>query len=223
MHPKRLQKFEAVVARRQPDLAVVLENVHDPHNLGAVLRSCDAVGILNVFILFTEDHLRKDRVRLGKKTSAGARKWLNVHFYTEVDACVAHLRRDYDLLVGTRLSDDAQSIYDLDLTQRIALVFGNESAGISAELQAHMDGNFLIPQAGMVQSLNVSVACAVCVYEAYRQRLSVGRYDTAPSLDPEGRAALLADYVERHENRTRQHTIGNAASNDDGPTSRKEK
>ena len=207
MHPKRLEKLRAVVARRQPDLAVVLENVHDPHNLGAVLRSCEAVGILNVFILFTEDHLRKDRVRLGKKTSAGARKWLNVHFYTEVDACVAHLRRDYDLLVGTRLGERSQSIYDLDLTQRIALVFGNEHAGVSPALQRHMDGNFLVPQAGMVQSLNVSVACAVCVYEAYRQRLGAGRYADRPALDAAGQAALLADYTQRHEQRLQQRTV----------------
>ena len=212
MHPQRLEKFKAVVARRQPDLAVVLENVHDPHNLGAVLRSCDAVGILNVFILFTEAHLRKDRVRLGKKTSAGARKWLNVHFYTEIDACVAHLRRDFDMLVGTRLSDDAQSIYDLDLTQRVALVFGNEHAGVSTALQAHLDGNFLIPQVGMVQSLNVSVACAVCVYEAYRQRLRAGYYTEQPPLDEAGRAGLLDDYVERHESRAQQRSVGNAGS-----------
>ena len=209
MHPKRLEKLQAVVARRQPDLAVVLENVHDPHNLGAVLRSCDAVGILNVFILFTEDHLRKDRVRLGKKTSAGARKWLHVHFYTDLEACVAHLRRDFDVLVGTRIGERSQSVYDLDLTQRIALVFGNEHAGVSAELQAHLDGNFLVPQAGMVQSLNVSVACAVCVYEAYRQRMLAGRYADRPALDAAGREALLADYVERHEQRRQQRTVEN--------------
>ena len=210
MHPNRLEKFKRVVRQRQPDLAVVLENVHDPHNLGAVLRSCDAVGIQHVFILYTEPHLRKDRVRLGKRTSAGARKWLDIHFYTDVDACVAHLRRDFDMLVGTKLTDQSQSIYDLDLTQRIALVFGNEHAGISDELQRHMDGNFLIPQAGMVQSLNISVACAICVYEAYRQRMEDGRYTDRPTLDEAGQAALLADYTERHENRIQNREVPNA-------------
>ena len=208
MHPKRLEKFRAVAGRRQPDLAVVLENVHDPHNIGAILRSCDAVGILHVFILFTEPHLQKDRVRLGKKSAAGARKWLDIHFYHEVEACVAHLRRDFDMLLGTQLGDHSQSVYDLDLTQRMALVFGNESAGISPALQAHMDGNFLIPQAGMVQSLNVSVACAVTVYEAYRQRLAAGRYTDRPTLDEAGREALLQKYLDRHDRREKRRSVG---------------
>lgn len=217
MHPKRLEKFRAVAGRRQPDLAVVLENVHDPHNIGAILRSCDAVGILHVFILFTEPHLQKDRVRLGKKSAAGARKWLDIHFYHEVEACVAHLRRDFDMLLGTQLGDHSQSVYDLDLTQRMALVFGNESAGISPALQAHMDGNFLIPQAGMVQSLNVSVACAVSVYEAYRQRLLAGRYDTETPVDEAirtARADLLADYTNRHDHRLQQRSVDRASTKD---------
>ena len=96
MTPERLEKFKRVIKQRQPNLTVVLENVHDPHNIGAVLRTCDAVGIFEVYIIYTEDKLSEERLVLGKRTAAGARKWINAHVYRDVDLCFKHLRTKYD-------------------------------------------------------------------------------------------------------------------------------
>ena len=87
MTPEREEKFEKVVAQRQFDLTVILENVHDPHNIGAVLRSCDSVGIREIFVLYTDDKLTEEKLTIGKKSSSGARKWVDVHYFTDVEKC----------------------------------------------------------------------------------------------------------------------------------------
>jgi len=198
MTDRRLEKFTRVAAHRQPDLTVVLENVHDPHNIGAVLRTCDSVGIREIFVLFTEPQLNEDRFRLGKRTSAGARKWVDVHLYRDVDACFEHIRRDYKRVLSTHLAEDAVDLYELDLTQPVALLFGNERDGLSQEALVHSDGNFIIPQMGMVESLNISVACAVTLYEAARQRRNKGYYGEHPQWPPAQQKQLLDDYFDRH-------------------------
>jgi len=195
--PERAAKFRRVVARRQPNLTVILENVHDPHNIGAVLRSCDSVGIREIFVLYTESHLNEERLHLSKNTAAGALKWVDVHLYRDRAACFEHVRAGYDKILSTRLTDQAAEIYDLDLTASVALLFGNEHAGISAESHEFADGNFIIPQVGMVESLNISVACAVTLYEAFRQRRQKGFYGENPLLSEAEQAALFDAYAEK--------------------------
>ena len=169
---RRQEKVRQVLRRRQPDLTVVIENVHDPHNVSAILRSCDAVGILRVELLYTIEPFP----RIGKKSSSSANKWLGRRTHRSVEECYATLRNEGRRIHATHLSTDAVSLYDLDLTANVALVFGNEHRGVSDEAAARADSNFVIPMVGMIPSLNVSVATAVSLYEAMRQRLVSGAY-----------------------------------------------
>jgi len=171
---KRLEKLTKVLEKRQLDFTVVLENINDPHNLSAILRSCDAVGIFEVYLIYKN---RRDIPHLGEKSSASARKWVKKLLFNSVEDCYAELRKQGKKIFTTHLSSEAKSIYDVDMTQNIAIVFGNEHSGVSEEALEKADGNILIPQVGMIQSLNISVACAVTVYEAFRQRNVAGLYD----------------------------------------------
>jgi tRNA (guanosine-2'-O-)-methyltransferase len=175
MTPERESKIKRVLAHRQPDLTLVFENVWDPHNISAVLRTADAVGVMEVFVLYTQN---VKSTKLGRKSSSSAKKWITPRYFYDVDECVRAVRNNYNKLYATHLADNSTSLYNLDLTESVALVFGNESEGISAELCSRCDGNFIIPMHGMVQSLNISVACAVSLYEAQRQRALKGFYDT---------------------------------------------
>lgn len=172
----RAEKIKALVARRQ-QLTVILENVHDPHNIGAVLRSCDAVGVPEVFILYTEQSHNYHQRYIGTNTASGAKKWVKAWYFDDLDKCFEAVRQKYKKVYGTFLGHDSVSLYSLDLTESVALMFGNEHAGISGEAVQKLDGNFIIPQYGMVQSLNISVACAVSLFEASRQRSAAGMYE----------------------------------------------
>ena len=174
MTPERTERLNNVLAKRQPGLTVVLENVSDPHNISAVMRTCDAVGIQDIYILNTKIGLHE---KWGEKSSSSAAKWLTVHQFTDAGECFTALRKKYTKIYTTHLSTDAVGLYDLDLTVSVALVFGNEHSGVSEEIIGMADGNFLIPQVGIIKSLNISVACAVSVYEAYRQKNIAGHYD----------------------------------------------
>ncbi len=189
MTPERAAKIRKVLNHRQPGLVMVMENVHDPHNISAVLRTCDAVGVQDIFILNTMIPRHK---KFGKTSSASALGWLTLHQYDNTEACMAEVRKRCDKIYATHLGVESHSLYDLNLTERIALVFGNEHAGVTEECLKHCDGNFIIPQVGMVQSLNISVACAITLYEAFRQRTLAGAYDGNPKL-PEGQWKELAE------------------------------
>lgn len=180
MTNERRTKIESVLGMRQDNLTVVLENVFDPHNISAVMRSCDAVGVQELYVLNTRIPRHK---KWGDRSSSSANKWLTVHQFTDAAACFAELRRKYQRILTTHLSSDAVSLYESDLTVSTALVFGNEHAGVSEEFRAMADGNFIIPQVGMIQSLNISVACAVTLYEAYRQKFAAGHYSQQGPLN----------------------------------------
>ncbi|HCT23049.1 MAG TPA: RNA methyltransferase [Chitinophagaceae bacterium] len=190
MTPERTEKLLRVLNRRQANLTVVMENVQDPHNISAVMRTCDAVGIQDIYILNTKIPRHK---KFGAKSSSSAAKWLTVHQYEDAVTCFQALRERFPLILTTHLSSDARSLYEIDFTQPVALVFGNEHAGVSDEIRAMADGNFIIPQMGIIQSLNISVACAVSIYEAYRQKAAAGHYDQA-SLPGTQRQQLLQEW-----------------------------
>ncbi len=181
MTAERLEKFKRVLGKRQPDITVVLENVFDPHNVFAVLRTCDAVGIQDVFVLNT---IVQWKEKLGYKSSSSAKKWITVHEFDNTAACVDALRKREARILTTHLSAQSVSLHALDLTGKIALVFGNEHSGVTDELNAHADGNFTIPQVGMISSLNISVACAVTLYEAFRQKTLAGHYEQQQLVEP---------------------------------------
>ena len=174
MTPERYDRLTLVLNKRQPDLTVVLENVFDPHNISAVMRTADAVGMQDIFIL--NNKIPPHR-KWGAKSSSSAAKWLTVHQYTDAAECFAELRKRYKKIYTTHLSSDAVGLHQLNLTEPVALVFGNEHSGVSEEIIAMADGNFIIPQVGIIKSLNISVACAVTLYEAYRQKNNAGHYD----------------------------------------------
>ncbi len=174
MTPERESRIRSVLDKRQENLVVVLENVFDPHNISAVMRTCDAVGVQDVYVLNTRIPLHK---KWGAKSSSSAAGWLTVRQYDNAKECFGALRQQVDRIYTTHLSSDAVSLYEMKLTGRIALVFGNEHSGVSDEIRAFSDGNFVIPQVGIIESLNISVACAVTLYEAYRQKKAAGQYD----------------------------------------------
>lgn len=170
----RTAKIKRVLERRQLDFTVVMENVHDPHNVSAVLRTCDSVGIYEVFLIYHSGQKFPD---LSKRSSASAVKWIKLNFFDSVEECFALLRQRGFKILTTALTKEAVSLYSLDLTEKVALVFGNEHTGVSELAVSLADANFRIPQVGMVESLNISVACAVSLYEGFRQRMIKGLYD----------------------------------------------
>ena len=191
---RRLQRMREVLVRRQPDLAVVLENVHDPHNVSAVLRSCDAAGVLAVHLVYTVEEFPE----LSENVSGSALRWLDIVVHPSIEACYRALRSQGMTVYATYLGDPANShdLYELDLTRPTAFVFGNEQRGVSEEALAAADGNVVVPMMGMVRSLNISVACAVSLYEAVRQRRLAGQY-CRPKLSEAERRARLRRWLER--------------------------
>jgi len=190
MTPERREKLLTVLNKRQNDLTVVLENVFDPHNISAVMRSCDAVGIQEVYVLNTRIARHK---KWGARSSSSAAKWLTIYQFDNAAECFNELRKKYSRILTTHLATDATDLYSLDLTQSVALIFGNEHSGVSDEIIAMADGNFIIPQSGIIRSLNISVACAVTLYEAFRQKQLAGHYDKA-KMNGEQLGALLEEW-----------------------------
>ncbi|MEZ4980768.1 MAG: RNA methyltransferase [Saprospiraceae bacterium] len=201
------ETFQEVVAKRQPDLTVILENVHDHHNIGAVMRTCDSVGIFEIFVLQSEPQLQLINITLGKRTSAGTRRWVDVRYFTDREACFKAVRQKYGRVYATHLDMDAKSLHDLDLANPLALLFGHEHEGVTELNLALCDGIFISPQVGMVQSLNISVAAAVSLYEAYRQRKEAGLYDENSRFSASDREALLDTYFERHDSKPERKYI----------------
>ena len=186
MTPERIERLRSVLNRRQSDLTVVMENISDPHNISAVMRTCDAVGIQDIYILNTVIGKHK---KWGSKSSSSASKWLTIHQFDDLEKCLSALRGEYRRIYTTHLSENAGTLYDLDLTESTALVFGNEHDGVSQDFIEKADGNFIIPQVGIIKSLNISVACAVSLYEAFRQKKLAGHY-SLPSFSPEKKRHL---------------------------------
>ncbi len=172
---QREEKYRRVLAQRQSDLTVIIDNVHDPHNVSAVMRSCDAVGIREIYLIQTTPPSNK--YKFGKRSSASAIQWVIVHRFDNVEECVQQVRKKYEQILTTHMSESSKSLYDLNLTSPVALAFGNERDGVSPELMNHSDGNFIIPMMGMIPSLNISVAAGVSLFEAMRQRNLKGMFN----------------------------------------------
>jgi len=194
---KRLAKLQKVAAYRQ-NMTVILENVHDKHNIGAVMRSCDAIGIQDIYILMTDPRVQRSKSDNLKPSSTGVKKWLNEHYFEDTGQCFEQVKANYDTILATHIDSDSKSLYDLDLTGKVAFLFGNEHEGITQEALDYADGNFLIPQYGMVQSLNISVACAITIFEAGRQRSVNGQYNDDTSKMPDSNVETLKHFEFKH-------------------------
>lgn len=191
---RRHERIHSVLARRQPSITVVLEDVHDAHNASAVLRSCDAIGAVEIHLVYIQDKPPMRAFHNG--TSASAAKWIDTHFHDSIESCYRTLRESGHWIFTTTLRRQSIDLYQVDLTQPIALVFGNEKRGASSEAVELADGCIHIPMQGMVESLNISVACAVSLYEVMRQRREAGMYDS-PQLDAEARTVLESEWLLR--------------------------
>ena len=189
---KRLEKITRVIKSRQHSLTVVMENIHDPHNVSAIFRTCDAVGIPKVSLVYNYETFP----RIGKKSSASAFKWVDKERFKTIEDCYKELRKNGFKVFASSLSKRSKNLYELDLKQKVAIVVGNEHRGVSENAANLADEVFLIPQFGMVQSLNVSVATATIVYEALRQRLQAGMYDKS-ELDESTIDKLIDNWCEK--------------------------
>ena len=215
--PTREQKIRLAARNTQPDLTVVLENIFDSLNISAVMRSCDAVGIREIFVVYTQDYLTRRGLILGKKTSAGTFKWIDVYVFDNLADCFARVRERYGRILATHLGEQSQSLFALDLAQPTALLFGNEDEGVSPEALAMSDGNFTIPQMGFAESLNISVACAVTLYEAYRQRAQQGAYDDRPKLNNTQQEQLFERWVAMLREKNANHQLAIPIDSDSPP------
>lgn len=191
---RRQERIESVLLRRQPTLTVVLEDVHDPHNASAVLRSCDGVGVLDVHLVYV--HERVPTKSFARSTSASAAKWIRVHHHESIEQCYEDLHGQGFTIAATALEPDSLDLYSVDLTQPTALVFGNEHRGASKSAIDGADCTVYIPMQGMVESLNISVSCAVSLYEAMRQRMAAGMYES-PQLGETERQLLQQEWLRK--------------------------
>ncbi len=174
MTPSRYKKILQILKQRQPELTVLMENVHKAHNLAAIARTCDAVGIPEIHAItqFKELILTED-------AASGSGKWVDVSLHANIDAAYATLRRKGFQLLTTAFNEQAKDFREIDFTKPTAIVVGQELDGLTEEAISKADDSIIIPMYGMVQSLNVSVATAIILYEAQRQRENANMY--APS------------------------------------------
>lgn len=181
MTPERRQRIEATACARQHDLTVFMERVHKPHNLAAVLRTCDAVGIQQAHAVPGNHGLPSLN-----HTSQGAQRWIDLHRHPDTETAMQTLKAAGFACYAAHFSDQAVDFRQVDYTRPTALVLGTEKFGVSDEAVAMCDGEVIIPMLGMTQSLNVSVAAAVILYEAQRQREAAGLYTPSdPAESPQ--------------------------------------
>lgn len=193
MTPERLKRMENVLKNRRNDASVLLENVFNPHNIAAVMRTCDAVGIGEIFVLNT---LAPPLKYFGKNSSSSAEKWLEVHQFDTTSACLEAIKQKYPIITGTHLTSEALCFWDYTPPNKICYVFGNEGDGISLDVLKHLDNNIFIPQVGMVKSLNISVACAIILYEDFRRK-SLSETESLTCYKPEKQQNILKKWLKK--------------------------
>lgn len=180
IQPRRFRRLARVLAARQPDLTVLMEHVHKAHNFSAVLRSCDAVGVYEAHAVLLGGRTPSSR----RMSAAGTGRWVGVVSHPTIDAGVAELKQRGFRVLAAHLSERAIDFREVDYTLPTALLLGQERDGVSERARDLADGEIVIPMRGMVTSLNVSVAAALMLYEAQRQRAAAGLYERS-RLDPE--------------------------------------
>jgi tRNA (guanosine-2'-O-)-methyltransferase len=188
MTPERYEKLKQILQRRQPDLTVLMEDVHKPRNFAAIIRSCDAVGCLETHAIAPEG-IPFNR----PKAAAGSRRWVKTKKHNDLESAYDFLQQKGFKIVVAHPSDNATDFREYDYTQPTALVMGSELNGLSDEAIKNADHAIVIPMQGMVQSLNVSVSAALILYEAERQRQNAGMYKQQ-RIDDDIYARLLFEW-----------------------------
>ena len=172
MIPRRYERLKQVLDQRQPDLTVLAEDVHKPHNLSAIIRTCDAVGVFDIHAVN-----RHSDTPTFSQVAQGSEKWVNLYAHADIKTAIQHLQDSNHRVYAAHLSDVAVDYRQVDYTQPTAILLGTEKWGVTQDAADLVDGHIVIPMQGMVQSLNVSVANAVILFEAQRQRLEAGLYN----------------------------------------------
>lgn len=172
MTPERFAKLKAALNRRQPDLTVVSEDVHKLHNISALLRSCDAAGVFEMHAVTQDAELRTHH-----RMAGGSRRWVKVRRHTSTIDPLVTLKNNNFQIYAAHISDSSLDYRDVDYTRPTAIILGAELLGVSADAARMADTHIRIPMYGLVESLNVSVANALILYEALRQRESAGLYN----------------------------------------------
>ena len=194
INPKRQQRIEDILSRKQPNLEVMLDNVSNSQNISAIIRSCDGVGVLNLYYS-TPENLD---LRIHKTITQGTHRWINrerIDAHEKIAFLKAKQKEKFQVIV-THLAQDSISFSKVDYTKPTILVMGNEKDGVSQEVIDLADEVIIIPMRGMAQSLNVSVATALILYEASRQLENTGAYDT-PQLSNEKRETIMKEWIYR--------------------------
>ena len=171
MSPERYARIRDFLSLRQPSLTLCLEQLHKPHNVSAIVRSCDAVGVYEVHAVWD----KKPDIR--KSTAMGSENWVYTKEHLCIEDAVSHLKTQKMQVLVTNLSENAVDFRDIDYTLPTAIILGQEKHGATQEAIAAADQDIIIPMVGMVRSLNVSVAAALILYEAQRQRQLAGMYN----------------------------------------------
>lgn len=165
----REEKIKKVIKNRQEGV-VVLENIADPHNAGAVWRTAEGLGFQKIYLVYSQEKMINPK-RVGKASSSSANKWLSFKIFKSIKDCYKELKKEGFKIFATTLDKDSKNLQSSDFNlQKIAIVLGNEHRGLSAEAIAGADEKIYIPMKGMVQSFNISVAAAIVMYEVIRQR-----------------------------------------------------
>lgn len=193
MTEARLARIDAVLAERTYTVVPVVEGLINTGNVNAVMRSAEALGYQGFHIITNDED--GTRYKSSARTSQGAEKWLDVRLWPTPASCTEHLKAEGYRIVATHLDDAAVPIDTIDFAQPTALVFGNELNGLSPEMVALADQTCIVPMAGFTQSFNISVAAAVCLYHARRDRLA--RQGHHGDLPGDLRQALRALYCLR--------------------------
>ena len=188
---ERIQKVKRILSLRQPDLRVVLEEVTNAHNASAVVRTCDAAGILYLDIISSSG----EPFPVNEAISTRAEKWLHFSHFTSTEECLNQLKQKGFKIAATHLRKEAIPYTTIDYTQPLAIVFGNESEGISEEARNLADFVIKIPMIGMAQSLNLSVSVGIILYEAMKQRKEKGSL-AKKRLSPTEFESLLKTWLE---------------------------
>lgn len=187
MNAQRFARIQEMLAARQHDLTVCMEQVHKPHNVSAVIRTADAVGVHEVHAVWPGN-----RMRTMVSSAAGSNSWVQVKTHRTINDAVDHLKGQGMQILATHLSDKAVDFREIDYTRPTCILMGQEKTGITQEALDLADQDIIIPMIGMVQSLNVSVASALILYEAQRQRQNAGMYNrTSSTLDYAEQQRLL--------------------------------
>ncbi|MFT4302276.1 MAG: TrmH family RNA methyltransferase [Desulfovibrio sp.] len=189
---RRKARLLEVLSHRQPDLTLVLANIHDPHNVSAIYRSCDAFGVSRVNLYYTNTPFPV----LGRKTSASARKWVESVRHKDSAALMENLRGQGMQVLATSCTPTARPLREWDFTKPTAIIMGNEHSGVEQDLLEQADGELYIPMYGMIQSFNVSVAAAIILSEAARQRGDAGMYD-ASRMEAAALEEKLQEWLEK--------------------------